>query len=59
MKAAGLQRVQWCNSRPESKHGYRFRDGKGCTSSESEVRLRLHFGSKAHNAASAETTEHP
>jgi hypothetical protein len=35
-----------CNYRPESKHGYRFRDGKGCTSFESEVRLRFHLGSK-------------
>ena len=31
---------------PESQHGYRFQDGEGGTSSDSEARLRLHLGSK-------------
>ncbi|SRR6266700_3110797 len=35
---------------------YRFRDGRGGTSSESDARLRLHLDSKPRNAAKCETT---
>ena len=44
------------NSRPESQHGYRFRDGKGGTSSESEARLPDYFGSKLRTVATVGTT---
>jgi hypothetical protein len=45
-----------CNSRPERQHGYRFRDGKGGPSFESEARLLHYFGSKLRTVATVGTT---
>jgi hypothetical protein len=54
VKGAGLQRVK--NPRPESHHGYGFRDGKGGTSFESEARLLIHLDSKLRTVATVGTT---